>query len=123
MSPPGPGDEEVEGAHPGSEPPRLVAVAVTLALGGALVGSRSHVLGHLRFEHLLEDSVHDLPEETCIVQQTLLRPLRVQPTMIGGHRPTPFRWVDFRHQPSWRTMTFLTSGPPIYRTLRAQPTS
>src|SRR5919112_5411985 len=33
----------------------------------------------------------------------------------------PFRSVDIRHQPSWRTMTLLSSGPSNYRSLRTQP--
>src|SRR5688500_3514933 len=34
----------------------------------------------------------------------------------------PFRLVDFEHQPSWRTMTLLSSQPLNYRSLRTQPT-
>jgi hypothetical protein len=37
-----------------------------------------------------------------------------------GSSSLRFRSVDIRHQPSWRTMIPLSSGPPIYRTLRTQ---
>jgi hypothetical protein len=61
-------------------------VAMALAGIGALVGSGAHVLGHLRFEHLLKHPLDDFPEQTCIVQQDILHHLRVRPTMIWGHR-------------------------------------
>jgi hypothetical protein len=53
------------------------------------------MLGHLRFEHLLEHPLDNLAQEAGIVEQDLLHRLRVHPTMICGQIIAPFRSVDF----------------------------
>jgi hypothetical protein len=59
---------------------------MTLTGVGALVGSSADVLGHLRFQQLLEHPLDDLVQEVRVVQQDPLRHLCIQPTMICGHR-------------------------------------
>jgi len=44
------------------------------------------VLGHLCLKDLLHHPLDDLTQEVGIVEQNLLHQLRVQPTMIFGHR-------------------------------------
>ena len=61
--------QQVEGANSGPQSCGLVAVAVAGAGSTALVGSRSYVLGHLRFEHLLEHSLDDFAQKARIVEQ------------------------------------------------------
>jgi hypothetical protein len=63
-----------------------VPIAVALTGVGAFVGSCSYVLGHLRFQHLLQNPLDDLAQEVGLVQQDLLRHLLVHPTMTVGHR-------------------------------------
>jgi hypothetical protein len=43
-------------------------------------------MGHLDLQQLLHHPLDDLTQEAGIVQQDLLHQLRVQPTMICGHR-------------------------------------
>jgi hypothetical protein len=71
------------------------AVALSGAPLGSLVRRCSNVLGHLRFEHLLEHPLDNLAQEAGIVEQDLLHRLRVHPTMICGQIIAPFRSVDF----------------------------
>ena len=60
--------EQVQGAHPGSQSPRLVSVAMAGAGSAALVGGGAYVLSHLRFQHLLEHPLYDLLEEGRVVE-------------------------------------------------------
>ena len=46
-------DEQIQGAHPRPQSPRLVAVAMTLAPRGAFVRGGAYVLGHLGLQDLL----------------------------------------------------------------------
>jgi hypothetical protein len=41
---------------------------VASAGSAALVGSRSYVLGHLRFEHFLEHSLDDLAQKARVIE-------------------------------------------------------
>jgi hypothetical protein len=115
------GNEQVQRAHPGAQSPRLVAVASPGASLDALVRGGAHVLGHLRFEHLLEHPLHDLAQEAGIVQQGPLHRLRVQPTMILGHRHSVSDRLTLDTNHLGGRWPLFSSRPPIYRTLRTQP--
>jgi hypothetical protein len=63
-----------------------MAVAMAGASCAALVGSSTDVLGHFGLQDLLHYPLHDLAQKGWVVQQHLLRHLRVHITMIFGHR-------------------------------------
>jgi hypothetical protein len=88
------GHEKFEGAHPGFELPRFVAVALAFAAFGAFVGSGAYVFGDLGFQELLKRPLDDVAQEFWIVQQYLLHQLLVRPTMGVGHRDASLRSVD-----------------------------
>ena len=59
---------------------------MALAPRSTFVRGGAYVLGNLRFEPLLKHPLEDLLKEAGVVQQSLLRYLRVPLTMILGHR-------------------------------------